>query len=65
MLAAEGGRCWICEEFVDRLVIDHDHKDGRIRRAICDPCNRGLGCFKDSTTALLRAFEYLGNNGLS
>jgi hypothetical protein len=30
------------------------------RGAICEPCNRGLGCLRDSIGRLLNAAAYLG-----
>jgi len=41
------------------LHIDHDHRTGRIRGALCHDCNLGIGRFKDDVTLLLRAVEYL------
>lgn len=52
------GHCAICGRSA-ALVIDHCHKTGLVRNLICDSCNRGLGCFKDSPEVLLRAVEYL------
>jgi hypothetical protein len=39
--------------------IDHDHKTGAVRGVLCSDCNRGLGCFKDSTFSLEVAAQYL------
>ena len=74
-LAAQDGLCPLClrsltlgsvasdDENVemDRLPghIDHDHKTGEVRGVLCSDCNRGLGCFRDSTFALEMAAEYL------
>lgn len=51
-------QCAICES-KERLVIDHDHKTNKIRGILCDGCNKGLGCFKDSPYDLYSAAQYL------
>lgn len=57
------GRCAVCKkhqtEVKKRLGADHDHTTGKIRGLLCDPCNRGLGLFKDNIELLLAAINYL------
>jgi len=62
------GVCAICnkEEIVvdrfgniKRLSIDHNHKTGKMRKLLCDHCNRGLGYFYDDSMLLLKASLYL------
>jgi hypothetical protein len=43
-----------------RLTIDHDHKTEQFRGLICQPCNFGLGGFRDNPESLLAAVRYLG-----
>lgn len=62
MLAAQGGRCAICQSSPSktrRLAVDHDHKTGKIRQLLCDNCNRGIGHLKDSVLILRSAIEYI------
>ena len=64
MLRAQGGGCAICgnaspESRHKFFCVDHDHRTGRTRRLLCDPCNIGLGKFKDSPELLRRAAIYL------
>jgi len=42
--------------------VDHCHTTGVVRGILCNECNRGLGYFKDSPEALLRAASYLQNS---
>jgi len=41
------------------LSVDHNHETNKIRGLLCNHCNIGLGNFKDSTTLLSLAIEYL------
>lgn len=61
MLAAQGGRCAICRQEPGRraLDVDHSHETGAVRGLLCELCNKGLGCFRDSLDALRRAVVYL------
>lgn len=51
--------CAICLG-TKKLCIDHCHKTGRVRGALCASCNNMLGQAKDRVDLLLRAIEYLG-----
>lgn len=50
--------CVICGS-KEKLVVDHDHKTGKIRGLLCNHCNRGLGHFKDDPMLLEFAAQYL------
>lgn len=54
-------RCSICQEPFenDNFQVDHCHTSGKVRGLLCQPCNMGLGSFKDATKNLLNAVEYL------
>lgn len=66
-LALQHNQCPICAKpFIfqgklgpDSPVVDHDHKDGRVRGIICNECNRGLGYFRDNIKALRTAAKYI------
>jgi hypothetical protein len=62
MEAAQRGVCAICGKPNSRrkhLVVDHDHKSGRVRQLLCDGCNLILGYAQDSTTQLQSCIAYL------
>lgn len=63
------GRCAICRSSLKLIIpdrrglpgfcIDHDHDTGKVRGILCNPCNWGLGQFKDDPFILGSAFRYL------
>lgn len=65
----QGNCCAICkihssvishESFkYNPLVIDHDHKTGKVRGLLCPTCNNMLGHAKDSIETLQAAIQYL------
>lgn len=62
LLRQQSGRCAICG--TDRnggvaMGVDHDHRTGDIRGLLCDPCNIGLGGFRDDPALLAAASAYL------
>ena len=52
------GRCEICTEQIE-LCVDHDHRTGTFRGALCNRCNIGLGAFAENGEVLKRATAYL------
>lgn len=62
LIKSQDSRCRICNRpFTEELkpVVDHDHDTGEVRGILCDPCNRGLGQFGDSSDRLRSAIRYL------
>ena len=63
LLSAQNYSCAICgisaEESNQGLVVDHNHQTHLVRGLLCMRCNVGLGYFKDDTTRLSMAIEYL------
>jgi hypothetical protein len=56
-LAKLVNECVICG--LKAEVVDHDHNSGRIRGALCQRCNMGLGHFRDNPELLRLAALYL------
>lgn len=55
--------CAICGEseakYEKKLVVDHDHETGKIRKLLCTNCNVGIGMLKDNPNILDSAAKYL------
>lgn len=61
MRKSQNDKCAICNLEV-KLLVDHDHKSGKIRGLLCSKCNCGIGYFKDDAKLLESAKEYLNKN---
>lgn len=75
LLHSQGNACRICGTTAfgySGPVVDHDHALAAshphpvtrgcrscVRGMLCDPCNRGLGDFRDDPARMRRAAEYL------
>jgi hypothetical protein len=45
LVAAQDGKCALCGQ-AKKLVIDHDHKTGKVRGLLCRHCNFVLGLYE-------------------
>mgnify|MGYP000311818571 CR=1 FL=1 len=67
MHSNQEGNCAICggkgfdmkNTSLPRLVVDHDHKSGKVRELLCHNCNRALGLLQDSCKIVENALNYL------
>lgn len=58
LMSAQGGACAICE-VNPAEHLDHDHATGAVGGILCAPCNKGLGHFRDNSTLLRKAADYV------
>ena len=42
-----------------KVVLDHNHRTGKVRGWICDSCNTGIGRFKDDIELVKKAIKFL------
>jgi len=66
MLNDQGNNCKICcQDFSADVnpVVDHCHASGVVRGLLCNRCNVGLGMFQDNPLELVKAIEYLKEQG--
>lgn len=59
----QNGKCAIClkhqSELKQRLVVDHEHKSGKVRALLCHACNLTLGNSYEDASILQRCIAYL------
>lgn len=58
MIDGQLGLCAVCWSAPPEHV-DHCHDTGAVRRALCLPCNTGIGQFRDDPAVVWRALAYL------
>ena len=68
MLEEQNGCCLGCgaiakDQPYGVLDVDHNHKTGKVRGLLCNPCNRLLGLSGDSASVLLSLVSYLNERG--
>jgi|SRR5665213_1376959 len=58
LLKKQNNKCAICQKKT-KLVVDHDHKTGKVRGLLCKKCNMWLSWF-DSKKKFETILKYLG-----
>lgn len=61
MVENQNGKCAICE-LEAKLVVDHDHKTGKILGLLCNKRNRGIRYLQDNWITLNKALNYVIKN---
>lgn len=59
LVEQQDGLCAICRLPGRSLKLDHCHQTGKVRGALCQQCNSGMGYFRDEIQLLRRAIDYL------
>lgn len=63
MFNEQNGCCDICNktelEIKGPLVVDHNHKTGKIRSLLCNGCNSMIGYSRENINTLLAGINYL------
>jgi len=62
VLKAKG--CALCGSKTGKMNIDHDHATGRVRGALCNPCNLMIGWLEKAIPYMAQINQYMeGTNG--
>lgn len=59
MYIAQNGQCSICSIKLEKLVVDHDHKTGVVRKLLCPSCNLAIGHLREDTHIVKAVLKYL------
>ena len=67
MLAEQGGGCAICgRSYPDKpLVVDHNHRTGKVRQLLCYRCNNLVGMFETSEELLGKVAAYCAKHTIT
>lgn len=59
MLKEQNNCCAICNDALERPVVDHDHETEKVRQILCKKCNSFIGLARESEVILMSAIQYL------
>ena len=62
LIENQNSKCAICQRITDQFCVDHDHKTGKVRGALCRSCNSVIGFAGDNAEILFNAIKYLEVN---
>ncbi len=61
ILKSQDGKCKTCSS-TEKLRLDHDHSNGKVRGILCDDCNLSIGRIKENIQTLKNMIIYLEDN---
>ena len=59
MFDNQNGCCAICGKKTDKLVVEHNHDNGKVRGLLCNKCNSALGFVFEDKNILENMKSYL------
>lgn len=63
ILKEQSYSCAICnihqDDYHKEFSVDHCHKTGKVRALLCNQCNSGIGFFRESTSIMKKAIDYI------
>jgi preprotein translocase subunit SecD len=66
MIKGQDNGCYLCDapiqpigDYNIRGVLDHNHETGKIRKVLCQHCNKALGLVKEKVDVLKKMVKYL------
>lgn len=60
MYEEQKGLCFLCNR-ERTLIVDHNHRTGKVRKLLCSGCNTGIAQFEHDPDLLDKAKEYILN----
>ncbi len=59
MYVRQQGKCAICQDWYEKLHIDHDHGTKKVRELLCHGCNTGIGYLREDVVRIEAAKHYI------
>lgn len=64
MFIDQNNLCYICQKKGGdtkgtRLVVDHDHEVNRVRKLLCNGCNRNVGSVEHDVEKFMKTLDYM------
>ncbi len=62
MFMQQQGKCYICQDSSQKLIVDHNHKTKQVRKLLCNNCNAMIGFSKENSDTLKVAAAYVNHD---
>jgi hypothetical protein len=56
MILNQNNKCYICKKETTKLVVDHSHESGKVRKMLCYKCNILIGVY-EFNKAIINEFD--------